>query len=76
MQAPQKKRGLSGGESGKDVQAVQRAVWAALAARDETPTNARNGVYGEFTMRDVQAFQRLEGIEPTGKTGQPTLAAL
>lgn len=73
---PQKKRGLSGGESGKDVQAVQRAVYHALELEGVTPQNARNGTYGDFTVLDVQAFQRLEGIEATGKTGQPTLAAL
>jgi hypothetical protein len=74
--APAKKRGLSGGESGKDVQAVQRAVHAYLTEHGETPRNARNGVYGEHTAADIAAFQDGEGIEPTGKTGQPTLAAL
>lgn len=70
------KRGLTGGEQGKDVQAVQRAVYAALLAVDVTPRNARNGVYGEHTIADVQAWQRLAGIEATGNTGQPTFDSL
>lgn len=73
---PQKKRGLVGGEQGKDVQAVQRAVFKALDQGGQGGTNARNGVYGEFTMRDVATFQLFEGIEATGRTGQPTLSAL
>lgn len=76
MACPQKKRGLSGGESGKDVQAVQRAVYVALEDAGETPRNARNGNYGEHTLADVATFQGCAAIEPTGKTGQPTLAAL
>lgn len=73
---PQKKRGLSGGEQGKDVQAVQRAVWAALCDAGVEPTNARNGTYGTQTTIDVQSWQLIAGIEATGKTGQPTLASL
>ena len=76
MSAPQKKRGLSGGESGKDVQAVQRAVFQALKDAGRTPQNARNGVYGDFTLADIRTYQGLAGIEATGKTGQPTLDAL
>jgi cell wall-associated NlpC family hydrolase len=73
---PALKRGLTGGEHGKDVQAVQRAVWAALTEANVTPRNARNGTYGEHTIADVQAWQRLEGIQATGNTGQPTLDSL
>lgn len=73
---PALKRGLKGGEQGKDVQAVQRAVWAALTEDGVTPRNARNGVYGEHTIADIQAWQRLAGIADTGNTGQPTLDSL
>jgi peptidoglycan hydrolase-like protein with peptidoglycan-binding domain len=72
----QKKRGLSGGENGKDVQAVQRAVSKALQAVDLTATNAQNGQYGENTISDVAAWQGTQSIKPTGQTGQPTLASL
>ena len=73
---PALKRGLCGGEVGKDVQGVQRGVHAALTACGEVARNARNGTYGDLTVSDVQAWQRLEGIEPTGNTGQPTLDTL
>jgi peptidoglycan hydrolase-like protein with peptidoglycan-binding domain len=73
---PALKRGLTGGEQGKDVQGVQRAVYAALLDNDVTPRNGRTGTYGEHTIADVQAWQRLAGIEPTGNTGQPTLDSL
>ena len=73
MSAPQKKRTISGGEVGKDVQGVQRALWQALGADSK---NARNGNAGDQTIADLKAFQRSVGIEPTGSMGQPTLNAL
>jgi len=76
LDAPQKKRGLSGGESGKDVQALQRAVAKALADLGELSHSSPTGTYGDGTKADVRCFQELCGIEPTGKTGQPTWNAL
>jgi peptidoglycan hydrolase-like protein with peptidoglycan-binding domain len=73
---PQKKRGLTGGENGKDVQAVQRAVYKGLEGVELQPINLRNGNYGAGTAADVRAFQREIGLQPTGYMGQPTLEAL
>jgi hypothetical protein len=73
---PQKKRGLTGGEVGKDVQAVQRAVFAALTGSDSDAHNARNGRYGPETHADIRAWQRKVGLETTGNMGQPTLESL
>lgn len=73
MSAPQKKRTLSGGESGKDVQGVQRGLWKALGAESK---NLRNGNFGNATSDDMRAFQRMAGIEASGSMGQPTLNAL
>lgn len=73
---PQKKRGLSGGESGKDVQAVQRAVAKGLEAVEEVAHSAATGTYGDGTRADVKRWQELNGIEATGKVGQPTLSSL
>lgn len=76
IDAPALKRGLAGGEVGKDVQAIQRAVAAALLAAGDKPKNARNGRYAEQAIADVRAFQGDHGIPATGRVGQPTLDAL
>jgi peptidoglycan hydrolase-like protein with peptidoglycan-binding domain len=76
MSPPQKKRTLSDGCKGKDVQGVQRAVYVAVRALGKAPLNARNGTYGDGTISDIKTFQRALGIEPSGNTGQPTLNAL
>ena len=73
---PALKRGLKGGEVGKDVQGVQRAVYAARSSSGESPRNGRTGTYGEHTIADVKAWQRRVGIDATGNTGQPTLDSL
>jgi peptidoglycan hydrolase-like protein with peptidoglycan-binding domain len=73
---PQKKRGLTGGETGKDVQAIQRAVYKALDNAGGKPGNARNGVCGTYTQADLRAWQKIAGIDPTGRMGQPTLESL
>jgi len=73
MSAPKKKRTIAGGESGKDVQGVQRGLWKALGPDSH---NARNGNAGDWTIHDLKEFQRRNGIEASGSMGQPTLDAL
>ena len=73
MNAPAKKRTLSYGASGKDVQAVQRALTRALAG---SARNARNGNYGDNTISDMKAFQVAVQVEASGNMGQPTLNEL
>jgi hypothetical protein len=41
-----------------------------------TPTNHRNGEYGQHTVHDVKAFQRVRGIKRTGDVGLQTFVAL
>ena len=72
MSAPAKKRTLAGGERGKDVQAVQRALGVAVDPSHSSPT----GTFGDGTSADLKAFQASKGIQASGSMGQPTLDAL
>jgi cell wall-associated NlpC family hydrolase len=74
--APKKKRTLSEGCSGKDVQAVQRALVKGLAAKGQPSVLAVTGTFGEGTRTDLVTFQRCHGIDASGEMGQPTLGAL
>jgi cell wall-associated NlpC family hydrolase len=74
--APKKKRTLERGASGKDVQAVQRALQAALRAKGQRTVLTPTGAFGDGTFTDMQTFQRSHGIEASGAMGQPTLNAL
>ena len=76
MSAPAKKRTLGGGENGKDVQAVQRAVAVAVRALGQEPRSAATGTFGDGTKADLKTFQKSEGIQASGSMGQPTLDKL
>ena len=52
---------LQKGMEGYDVQAAQRALWRALQGQS---TNARNGNYGDQTVRDVGLFRDLLAVNP------------
>jgi len=74
--APKKKRTLNQGCSGKDVQAVQRALQAGLRAKNQKTVLAVTGTFGSGTTTDMETFQRCHGIGASGEMGQPTLNAL
>jgi cell wall-associated NlpC family hydrolase len=74
--APKKKRTLSAGCSGKDVQAVQRALQAALKAKGQKTVLSPTGTFDDGTTADMQTFQKSHGIGASGEMGQPTLSAL
>lgn len=76
MNAPKKKRTLQLGCSGKDVQAVQRALQKGLKAKSQKTVLAPTGTYGDGTVTDCQTFQKCHGIQASGSMGQPTLDAL
>jgi hypothetical protein len=73
---PAAKRAIRSGCSGKDVMAVQRALYVALDELGAKGTNAKNGTFGKKTAADIVKYQRLAKIKPTGKVGQLTLQAL
>jgi len=74
--SPKKKRTLKHGTSGKDVQAVQRALQAGLRATGLQTVLAVTGNFGDGTKTDMQTWQRISGIEASGEMGQPTLDTL
>jgi cell wall-associated NlpC family hydrolase len=76
IQAPKKKRTLSKGCSGKDVQAVQRALVAGLKAKGQKSVLAVTGTVGAGTTTDMITFQKSHGIGASGEMGQPTLDQL
>ena len=69
-------RRLTRGCQGGDVLAVQRAVYVALRERGSKGTNAKNGNYGEKTIKDLKTFQKLVGLNQSGEVGLNTLVAL
>jgi hypothetical protein len=70
------KRQLGVGCKGGDVLAVQRALYGALRTRGGKATNTRSSSYGAKTVSDVKAFQKLAGLNQSGKVGLNTLLAL
>jgi cell wall-associated NlpC family hydrolase len=64
------------GDSGKAVEAAQRAAFAYLKHICGVPTNSRNGQFGVKTIRDMRVIQRVNGIADTGKVGKRTWGVL
>jgi hypothetical protein len=56
--------------------AVQRALYAGLREHKAQAQNQRSGNYGAKTIRDVEAYQRLVGLNASGNVGLATLEAL
>lgn len=52
---------LKKGQESKGVQAIQRALWRALPDAE----NARNGVYGDGTARDLIRFRKRYRVNPS-----------
>ena len=76
MDSPAKKRTLEAGCTGKDVQAVQRALQRGLRAKGQLTVLAATGTFGDGTETDMVTWQRCNGIEGSGVMGQPTLDSL
>jgi peptidoglycan hydrolase-like protein with peptidoglycan-binding domain len=66
-----KPEGLAPGAESEEVAVLQRRL-TELRFDPGTP----DGVYGQGTVFAVQAFQKLNGLEPTGQVGPATEAAL
>ncbi len=67
-------RELGKGERGDHVRKLQDAL-ASLSGR-QTPGGGADGTFGVGTEREVMAFQRKNGLTPTGRVDQATLAAI
>lgn len=65
-----------GPSRGRDVVAVKRGLNKVERDFFPRPAGGFDPAYNRKTVDAVKAFQRIEGIEPTGHLGQATLDAL
>lgn len=64
--AAKDRRHLHNSDTGADVLAYGRLVARTLTHMGLITTNARNGVFGEFLLRDTLLLQHALGLAPTG----------
>jgi len=66
------KRELAMGDSGKDVELVQEALYTL---RDDFPQENITGYFGKETSRTISEYQKDQGLPDTGKLDSATLDA-
>lgn len=73
---PAKRRILHVGDRGPDVLAAGRALKKALKKHGVVPVNASNGLYGDGLLKDVLRWQKIAGVQASGRVGSLTWQSL